>query len=844
MRGIRLSRVKPIWLYIAALSGGALALWLGVLRHLGPAPAADAGVPWWGLAIVFCLTEAYVVHLHFRREAHTISLNELALVVGFYLLSPTGLILAHLSGAGAALVFKRRQRRVKLAFNLAQFAFTTSVALVVFRGVCSLGNPFGFAGWGAALLGTSVASILGILLVTGAIALAQGDLEIRLLAATSAIAMVATVTTANLALVGVQLARTDARTFVLLALPAAAVVVAFRSFVEQKRRHEHLEFLYESMKATQSAPEFSLAIGQLLISVRHLVRAEYAEIFLFPSGSEPGLRSTLGAHGEMVSRPDAGGPADQMVLELIGATDEALALPAQRAPHLLDGYLAVRKLPDGILATLRGEGGPFGLLLVGDRAGDVDTFTEEDRRLLETFTGHASVLLENGRLERTLANVTELKEKLRHQAYHDILTGLPNRALFAERVAAAIELPRGDLVPAVLFLDLDDFKAVNDSRGHSAGDALLVQVAARVNASVRPGDVPARLGGDEFGVLLEPTTREGAEIAAERLISSFAKPFMLEGRETYVHGSVGIALADECRSADELLRNADVAMYSAKTRGRRRFAHYEPSMHAEVRKRHDLALELEHAVERNEITVAFQPIVSLRDGYVVAFEALARWHHPQRGLIAPGEFIPVAEATGMMEPIGHFVLQQACDATREWQQEYPDLAGVTVNLSPSQLASDRFVDSVARMLVESCLGSDSLTLEITESAVMRDVESLSERLEELRSLGVRLALDDFGTGYSSLERLDSLPMNILKIAKPFVDRLNTSPDTRFVDTFVRLAYSLGMTCVAEGIEHEIQVPRLLDGGCGLGQGFLFAPPMSRAEVDRYLRTAPLVKAGM
>ena len=832
---IELAGTRRIWLYNGILLGGCVLLWVAILRHLGHPPAPSIGVPWWALALVFYLAEAHVVHVHVRREAHTISLNEIALVIGLYILSPGTLLLAQFVGAAAAFGFARRQRPTKLVFNLLQLTLTTSVAIVIFRTIVGLGDPFGFVGWGAAMLAAVTASLLGILLVTLAIAIAQGELTLQKLPTTAGISIVTTIATANIALVGIELARADYRTLALLALPAAIVVLAFRSVVSQARQHEHLEFLYQSMKATRSAPEFSLAIGQLLITVRQLVRAEYAEIFLFPAGGNQGLRSSLGTLGDMAAHPDLIGPDDQQVLTALGDSADAVLLPAPRPLHPLDGYLAARALPDGVIATLRGDDGPFGLLIVGDRSGDINSFGHDDKKLLETFVGHASVLLENGRLERSLAEVTDLKEQLGHQAFHDILTGLPNRALLTERVEAAIAA--GGTSAALLFLDLDDFKTVNDTLGHSIGDEVLVEVARRVQRSVRPGDTAARLGGDEFAVLLEATDEKGTEVVAASLIEAMKKPFDLAGRETHIHASVGIAFACSAGSADELLRNADVAMYSAKAAGKHRYSHYEPVMHAKVRRRHEFARELQGAVDRDEIGVVFEPIVDLRDGRVVMFEALARWNSPERGVVQPLEFIPVAEEIGLMMDIGRSVLRQSCQAARTWQNSHPDQTGigVSVNLSPAELANDDFADDVAQALLASGLSAESLTLEITESDVMWNLEAAHTRMLELRALGVRLALDDFGTGRSSLERLDTFPLNAVKIAKPFVDKLlDASSDPSFIDAFVRLGYSLDIECIAEGIEHADQVPRLLDRGCALGQGFLFAPPMAVGEVDAYL----------
>ena len=347
-------------------------------------------------------------------------------------------------------------------------------------------------------------------------------------------------------------------------------------------------------------------------------------------------------------------------------------------------------------------------------------------------------------------------------------------------------------------------------------------------------------------MLLEETTEEATERVAEQLLESLGKPVKIGGRDTYIHASIGIARATSASTADELLRNADVAMYAAKDAGRNRYSHYQPVMHARVRRRHELALDLERAVERDEIGVVFQPILSLRTGRVVSAEALARWRHPERGDVSPLDFIPIAEQIGLMPTIGQHALRKACGAARAWQEAHPDYAdlSINVNLSASELVNERLADGVARTLLESRLEAESLTLEITETSAMNHVDSAGERMQELRALGVKLALDDFGTGHSSLERLHELPLTTLKIPKLFVDRLlGSSSDPNLIDAFVRLADSLGLDCVAEGIEHAIQVTRLLDRGCGLGQGFYYAKPMTSGKILEFLDTARLLSPG-
>jgi diguanylate cyclase (GGDEF)-like protein len=838
---------SAIWLYNLALIAAGTAVWVWLLGDYDHAPIVEVSAArWWVIALLFYLAEAYVVHIQFRREAHTISLSEVGLIPGLYILSPGGLLAASLVGAAVALIVVRRQRIEKLVFNLAQLALTTACAVIVFREIVALGSPLTEAGWVAVILAATAASLTGILLVTTAIAIAQGSLDLRQMPVAAGISFVAALGISNLVLIAMVLGRDDRKSIVLLILPAAIALAAFRSFAAQARRHEHLEFLYESMKTTQSAPEFSLAVGQLLLTVRQLVRSEYAEIFLFPAGGENGLRSVLGRSEGMTASSGPTDPADREALEVVEANEGCIVLPSPRPPHELDDYLASRALADGIVATLRGDSGPFGLLVVGDRAGDVESFNSDDRRLLETFVGHASVMLENGRLERSLAQVNDLKDRLRHQAYHDLLTGLPNRALFIERVQAA--LAHNSAPSAVLFVDLDDFKGINDTLGHAVGDEVLVEIGRRVARSVRQGDTAARLAGDEFAVLLESADGQGAELVATAMLESIQRPIMLHGRETRLNSSIGIALSSPGITADELLLNADVAMYSAKQSGKRSTARYAPEMHAQVRRRHEFAVELQRGLERDEIDVVFEPIVDLRDGRIVAFEALARWYSPGRGLVGPGEFIPVAEEIGLMEKLGNQVLRKACEAAAGWQQAHPIYAdvAVSVNLSPSELGSETLVRDVARALKDSRLRPESLMLEITESDVMRDLDTAHARIVELRALGLRLVLDDFGTGRSSLERLDSFPLDALKIAKPFVDRLlDPGAESSFIDTFVRLTQSLEIECIAEGIEYASQARTLLQRGCVLGQGFHFARSMTGEELEQFLGLplVPLVAVG-
>ena len=436
---------------------------------------------------------------------------------------------------------------------------------------------------------------------------------------------------------------------------------------------------------------------------------------------------------------------------------------------------------------------------------------------------------EFGILARALANAksqrASLEDELRRQALEDPLTGLANRTLFKNRVEHALRARRENGKGlAVAFLDLDDFKTVNDSLGHAAGDDLLVAVAQRVRESVRTSDTTARLGGDEFAVLLDDI--EDVAVPAHRILQSLAKPIELEGKPVIVNGSVGIALHEPGQTAADLLRNADIAMYKAKGEGKGTFKAFDDSMHGEASERFDLKNELLTAIAHDEFTLHYQPIMDLTTGRRKAVEALIRWDHPLRGMVSPGSFIPLAEETGAIVPIGRWVLRTACAQVAEWRRD-PDSSDLRlcVNVSPSQLGDSTLVSEVARALTQSGLPAEALVLEITESAFLLSDERLVACIEELAGLGVVIALDDFGSGYSSLGYLSKLPIGILKIDLSFVSRIDQGPEEAAVaQAIIMLGNTLGMEIVAEGIETLEQLAELRRRGCALGQGYLLGRP--------------------
>ena len=536
------------------------------------------------------------------------------------------------------------------------------------------------------------------------------------------------------------------------------------------------------------------------------------------------LRTSLGPGStrETLASVDA---AAAIALRTCAAGSDAVVALMTPFPATLGPYLEQRGVRHGLLGVLRGEDRVIGTIMLANRFGLSRGFTDADRALFETLAANASAALQYDRLEQAVSELRDLQDQLQHQAHHDPLTGLANRSLFSQQVREALA-PAGTAGEvAVMFIDLDDFKGVNDTLGRAVGDQLLSAVATRLMGSVRAGDVVARLGGDEFAVLVRrPSAVErGAVELAERTLESFALPVV--AGEELIHVSLSIGIATGRRShtrAEELLRDADVAMYDAKQGGKRRFAVFTPEMRNSIVRRHDLKAELERAIEQRELVVQYQPIVDLTTGKTVSVEALARWNHPGRGRIPPLEFIPLAEETGLIVPLGRFVLEEACARVSERHAELQ----VQVNLSAIELEQPDLLETITGVIERTGIAPGRLVLEVTETLLVKDAVRGAETLQQLRDIGVQLALDDFGTGYSSLSYLRNLPLDSLKIAREFVEGLAFSDhDAAFVRLIVGLAKTVGLKVVAEGIETRAQLDMLREIGCNLGQGYYFGAPL-------------------
>jgi diguanylate cyclase (GGDEF)-like protein len=828
---LSLRRLQPggrprVWVLIGAMAAAALALAFVHVRDLsavGPMPRPS----WWLLAAGFAVAELCIVHVEFRRNVHIFSLSELPLVFGLVFAEPSAMLLAVLIGPIVVLVANRGQSAVKIAFNVSLFCLGAALAITIFHALVPGRDAVDPAVWGAVLVAALANAVLGALLVCAAIRLSGQAIAAAKLGRTLAVAAAVCITNTCLALGGAAAVAADSRAAILLVVPAAAVVLAYRAYMAERRKHESLEFLHEVTHLLSRAPDIAAGLAGLLQRTLDVFRGDVAEIILLPSDqlSEP-LRTTLEQGGTV----QAMSPADRYVAEalraLVDGDTPAVLLERPLADPLLDAALARRGAQRAMVAALPGETRMVGTFLVAHR-GTTGSFDDHDLTLFGTLANHASVSLEYDRLEHLVSQLRDLQGRLEHQAYHDPLTGLANRTLFLERLSEVLASGRRDYT--VLFLDLDDFKTVNDSLGHAIGDELLEAVAGRLRGTLKAGDLAARLGGDEFAVLLNDV-HDGDDVArvADRVMELLARPFSVTGHELSAHASLGIVegWTADVDDADELLRNADVAMYAAKNAGKQRHEVFEPAMHAAVVRRHRLNDDLQRAAERGELVVELQPIVELATGNVAAAEALVRWNHPERGRMVPDDFIGVAEETGRILEVDRFVLEHACGLAAAWPSGEAGAIGLHVNVSPRELQRPELIRRVSDALETTGLPPSQLVLEITESGLMRDPRAVLGRLQALRELGVRLAIDDFGTGYSSLSYLRWMPIDVLKMAKSFVDDLvGVQQQTALAGTIVGLARTLGMTTVAEGVERPEQADTLHGLQCELGQGFLFSPPL-------------------
>jgi diguanylate cyclase (GGDEF)-like protein len=819
---------------VVFLAAAAVPLWLLAARL--PAHLPSGHLPWWLLAALSAAAELFVLHIQVRREAQAISLSEIPQVLGLFLATPVTFGIGRVIGVLLVCALRRRQAPLKLIFNGMLVLVESATAVLVFRAVLGLVGDGTPARWVAAFAASAAVGALSAVCITVVVALAEQSLDPRDLLrepARGAAASVAVTVGGLMAVVLVEQSRWNA---VLALLALTALAVGYRAYAVLNERHLSLERLYRFSEVVSARPEVDQVLHTILGQATEVLRASYAEVLFLPGAEDgPAVRVAAPAGGRLtrtncaVTGPWARATADGEPVLI--ARDSRL--PADRQ------FLAAESLRDSIIVPLRGEAGLIGALMVADRVGEVRTFDTDDVRLLETVANHASTALRNG----------QLIDRLRYEAAHDALTGLPNRTTLQRELHDLLQQPEPCHI-AVMIMDLDGFKQVNDSLGHHRGDALLQQVAARLPAAVPPGALVARLGGDEFAVVV-PGVADPKEVLeiGRGLLRMLAEPLPVAGLMLEVNASIGVALAPEhATDVATLLRRADMAMYQAKStlRGVALFdaAASQPDSPAQLA----LVGELRRALTEGELLLYVQPKADANTGAVVSVEALVRWQHPEHGLIMPDEFIPIAERNGLIKDLTKVVLRSAIIAATGWQAAGMHLP-IAVNLSPRGMLDPHLPAEVGALLAELGSSPDLLTLELTESSMMIDPAGVASLMQELHDMGIRLSIDDFGTGYSSLSSLRKLPLDEIKIDKSFVMGIEENgDDEKIVRSMVDLGTNLGLDVVAEGVENSRIWQMLRRMGCTQIQGYYLSRPIPVDDFPAWLtdyrqRDAALVTIG-
>jgi diguanylate cyclase (GGDEF)-like protein len=818
-------RVTAVSLLLIALGG---AIWLLPETRDAVGPIGPTRVAWWMLALLAGSCEIVVLHIQVRREAHGLSLGEIASVIGLFFATPGDFVLGRSLGLLLAIILWRRQSVAKVLFNSALFFAESAVALLLFHALRGPDATLDPRAWLAAMVATVTMGLLSAVSVTAVIAVVDGELHRREFLTEPVRGALASVLVTVVALVGVHALAAGPLAALPLILSLALLLLGYRAYSGLSERHLSLERLYRFSHAVGSTPEVDGILAGVLEYARELLRAEYAEVIFVSSeaGHQPLRIDSDGVTGKLrrtrMSEQQAAEPV------WAGVMSGSHPLLIRRGDRRFASFLSGRDLRDAVLAPLRTGSGVVGTILVGDRMGDVRSFDEADVQLLMTVANHASMALQRG----------QLVDRLRHDALHDGLTGLPNRSMLNRAMVNALGEQRTGHSPglAVMIMDLIGFKQVNDTFGHQLGDLLLRDAGQRMAEALGGQGLLARLGGDEFAVLLPRVdTAQSALEVATRLRSALERPIRIDGVDVEIGISVGLAVSPlHGVDGQTLMKRADAAMYEAKSSGSGLHLYESGRDVAETPERLALIAELRRGIPGGQLEVYVQPQASLRTGRVLGVEALVRWRHPRHGLLFPDTFIPLAERSGLIQQLTDEVLEQTLAACGRWRREGHRLT-MSVNLSARSNFSDALVERVQSLLLRHGVPAETLTLEITESSVIKDPARTGEVLGRLHALGVRLSIDDFGTGYSSLSYLRQLPVQEVKIDKSFVMTMLQEPeDAAIVRSIIDLGTNLGLVVVAEGVEDSATWTELERLGCTNLQGFYLAAPMPIPDFVEWL----------
>jgi diguanylate cyclase (GGDEF)-like protein len=830
-RGAHREAVR-VWCFTATLALTAIALAFTAVAGLDE-PWAPRRLPWPLLAVGFALSAVMVMRFEFRGEAEALTLSEVPLLLGLVFTEPGKLLLAAVVGSAVGVVLYRRQAPTKAAFNVSVQALEAVVAMVCFHAV--LGNAQGVEnaqavsarGWLAALVAALVADFVSTSCVTAAIALSAGwpsrSSLVPVFAASGVVGVI------NLTLGFVAVCATWASFWGLAMFVGISVVfgVGYRAFTSLRRRHADLEHLYGFSRALNGLIEIDEVVAAVLSEAKSLLRCEVAEVALYVPGGLVRYSLDRDDRLKQIRLSDA-----NPLLALVDTASRAVLVTHGAGTSGLREALGLLDLRDAVVAPVPGDAGSLGTLIVANRLCEQATFDNADVKLLDALAAHSGVVLRNSQLLDRLRNEAAAKE---YQALHDALTGLSNRTMFTERLEASLAHQTGGSVVAVMLMDLDSFKEVNDTLGHDIGDALLQQIASGLAQAIGIRGLVARLGGDEFAMVI-PLAEGRSEVGAisREILAAAQRPVAIQGIVLEVRASLGVAIApDQGSDTATLLRMADVAMYQAKA-SRNGVEIYDPNRDMYTTRRLLLVSDLHRALQTSSLELHYQPKAELASGQVTGVEALLRWTHSLYGVIPPDEFIPVAEHSGLIRPLTLWVLETALRQLAAWHRKGLHLT-MAFNVSARSVVDTELVEDIDRLLSTTLMAPSDLTLELTESSLPASRSRSESVLTGLANLGVRLAIDDFGTGYSSLSRLKRLPVHEVKVDRSFVVNMVANHDDHaIVRSTIDLAHNLGLTVVAEGVEDEATWDRLNQLGCDTAQGYYVAQPLPAGVLESWL----------
>jgi diguanylate cyclase (GGDEF)-like protein len=816
VRGTAVARPEPrVWALSAALTTLAA---VGVAL-LSPGPVVGVELPAWWLFALFTIAIAVPLHFVFRRQPWSIHLEAVPLVLGLFFLSPVHLVVVRLLAIVVGHGLVRRQPLIRLVFNVASGAFSTVAAILAFHATLAGGQGLHASSWPAAFAGVITDDIVSTALVAGVVYVNERVWQARETATLLGFAISVNIINTFLALVTASALYHDTATAWAITVFVVLSIGAFRTYHRLADRHAALDKLYAVARELGPMAAEPSDLAPALVQLRRIIRAESLELAML--GSDPQFATVI-----RVFDRDAGEDLEVSERELDEHARSMLTpvgVARASAPvRRLAGRRRGRREDDRMAVPVGAGERPLAVLTAQNRSGDIGSFDHADYRLLEAAAEQLSAALEKGRLV----------ESLRRAATRDSLTNLANLDSLREFLATMLD---GSMGGVLLLLDIDRFHEINDTLGHDAGDAILVEVARRLESAPTHGALAARVGGDQFALVLPGQAGgEVARLAALAVKSRVDGPLRYENVSADLRVTIGMSRAPEHGSdAATLLRRAEMAMGEAKGSSSG-IGEWEPSYERDGSRRLQLLAGLRQALANNALRVEFQPKIRLGSGDVVGFEALVRWRDEELGAVSPVEFVPLAEASGLISALTSNVLRASLDAVRRWHDQGRRV-GVSVNISARSLDDPVLVGQVAAMLTASGVEPRWLTLEITESSVMENIARSLDVLLQLRSLGVRLSIDDFGTGYSSLHQLRGLPVHEVKIDKAFVDHVDgDGADRAVVRAIVELCDSLGLTTVAEGVEQPSQAYALESLGVAEVQGFFYGRPMTETAATEWL----------